>query len=179
MSTPDYWGCRTLAGRRAWGPAVQLYSVRSWQSWGIGDSPIWRISRCGRRLRTVPAMLVNSACGYASRARAEANRTIALPADIATLRQPLYSPGEARDFVDRPSVAGCSERTSVQQHADQLDTIHRDSAWAAKRAAPSAPGAAVGGLQLALRRLPRAARAAPRRLRHSARWLRRTAMITR
>ncbi|CKP19660.1 4-alpha-glucanotransferase [Mycobacterium tuberculosis] len=36
--TPDWLGLPDkLAGRRAWGLAVQLYSVRSRQSWGIGD----------------------------------------------------------------------------------------------------------------------------------------------
>ena len=73
---------------------------------------------------------------------------------------PLYLRVEAiPEFADLPKRGRVRRlRSEVQHRAGQLDSIDRDGAWAAKRAAleAAAPGSAVGGPRAGLRGLPRA-----------------------
>lgn len=184
--TPDWLGLPDkLAGRRAWGLAVQLYSVRSRQSWGIGDLTdlanlaLWSASAHGAGYVLVNPLHAATLPGPAGR-----SKPIEPSPYLPTSRRfvnPLYLRVEAiPELVDLPKRGRVQRlRTNVQQHADQLDTIDRDSAWAAKRAA----------LKL-VHRVPRSAgrelayaasvpaRAAPSTTSPpGARWPRRTAMI--
>lgn len=140
--TPDWLGLPDkLAGRRAWGLAVQLYSVRSRQSWGIGDLTdlanlaLWSASAHGAGYVLVNPLHAATLPGPAGR-----SKPIEPSPYLPTSRRfvnPLYLRVEAiPELVDLPKRGRVQRlRTNVQQHADQLDTIDRDSAWAAKRAA--------------------------------------------
>jgi 4-alpha-glucanotransferase len=137
--TPDWLGLpEQLGARRAWGLAVQLYSVRSRQSWGIGDLTdltdlaVWSASRHG-----ADYLLVNPlhAAGFSG----PTNRMEPSPY-LPTSRRfvnPLYLRVEAvpefAELTKRSRVRRL--RSDVQRHAAKLDAIDRDSAWAAKRAA--------------------------------------------
>ncbi|AGL27232.1 4-alpha-glucanotransferase [Mycobacterium tuberculosis CAS/NITR204] len=173
--TPDWLGLPDkLAGRRAWGLAVQLYSVRSRQSWGIGDLTdlanlaLWSASAHGAGYVLVNPLHAATLPGPAGR-----SKPIEPSPYLPTSRRfvnPLYLRVEAiPELVDLPKRGRVQRlRTNVQQHADQLDTIDRDSAWAAKRAALKLVHrrAAVGGSRAGLRRLPYPRGPRPRRLRH-------------
>lgn len=134
--TPDWLGLpEQLGARRAWGLAAQLYSVRSEQSWGVGDLidltdlAVWSATRHG-----ADYLLVN-------------------PLHAATPTLPMepspYLPTSRRFFnplylrvESIPEFAGLAKRgrvrrlrDDVQQRAGKLDAIDRDSAWTAKREA--------------------------------------------
>jgi len=136
IMTPDWLGLpEKLGARRAWGLATQLYSVRSRQSWGVGDLTdltdlaVWSAFRHG-----ADYLLVN-------------------PLHAATLTKPMepspYLPTSRRffnpiylhveaipEFGDLPNRGTVRRlRSDVQRRARRLDSIDRDDAWAAKRAA--------------------------------------------
>jgi 4-alpha-glucanotransferase len=136
IMTPDWLGLpEQLGARRAWGLAVQLYSVRSRQSWGIGDLTdltdlaVWSASRHG-----ADYVLVNPL--HAATPTIPMEPSPYLPTSRRFVN-PLYLRVEAipefADLVKRGRVRRL--RSEVQQRAGQLDAIDRDSAWAAKRAA--------------------------------------------
>ncbi|WP_077090790.1 4-alpha-glucanotransferase [Mycobacterium rhizamassiliense] len=135
--TPDWLGLpEQLGARRAWGLAAQLYSVRSRQSWGVGDLTdltdlaVWSASRHG-----ADYVLVNPlhAAGF-SGPTAHMEPSPYLPTSRRFFN-PIYLRVEAI-----PEFAGLVKRgrlrrlrSDVQHRAGQLDAIDRDSAWAAKR----------------------------------------------
>ncbi len=137
--TPDWLGLpEQLGGRRAWGLAAQLYSVRSQQSWGVGDLTdlsdlaVWSASRHG-----ADYLLVNPL--HAASPPCPTSRMEPSPY-LPTSRRffsPLYlrveSIPELADLTKRGRVRRL--RSGVQQRAGRLDAIDRDSAWAAKRVA--------------------------------------------
>jgi 4-alpha-glucanotransferase len=134
--TPDWLGLpEQLGARRAWGLAVQLYSVRSRQSWGVGDLTdltdlaVWSVSRHG-----ADYLLVNPLHAAAPTAPMEPSPY--LPTSRRFFN-PLYlrieSVPEFADLTKRGRVRRL--RSDVQHRAGRLDAIDRDSAWAAKRAA--------------------------------------------
>jgi 4-alpha-glucanotransferase len=139
IMTPDWLGLpEQLGARRAWGLAAQLYSVRSQQSWGVGDLTdltdlaVWSASRHG-----ADYVLVNPlhAAGF-SGPTGRMEPSPYLPTSRRFFN-PLYLRVEAI-----PEFAGLIKhgrvrrlRSDVQERASQLDAIDRDSAWAAKRAA--------------------------------------------
>jgi 4-alpha-glucanotransferase len=136
IMTPDWLGLpEQLGARRAWGLAVQLYSVRSRQSWGIGDLTdltdlaVWSASRHG-----ADYVLVNPL--HAATPTIPMEPSPYLPTSRRFVN-PLYLRVEAipefADLAKRGRVRRL--RSEVQQRAGQLDAIDRDSAWAAKRAA--------------------------------------------
>jgi 4-alpha-glucanotransferase len=134
--TPDWLGLpEQLGARRAWGLAVQLYSVRSRQSWGIGDLTdltdlaAWSAFRHG-----ADYILVNPLHAAAPTTPLEPSPY--LPTSRRFMN-PLYLRVEAiPEFADLPKRGRVRRlRSEVQQRADQLDAIDRDSAWVAKRAA--------------------------------------------
>jgi 4-alpha-glucanotransferase len=136
--TPGWLGLpERLGARRAWGLATQLYSVRSRQSWGVGD------------LTDLTDLAVWSASGYG------AGYLLVNPLHAAAPTTPMepspYLP-TSRRFVNPlylrveaiPEFAYLRKRgrvrrlrDHVQRHADSLDAIDRDAAWKAKRAALS------------------------------------------
>ena len=92
IMTPDWLGLpEQLGARRAWGLATQLYSVRSRQSWGVGDLTdltdlaVWSASRHG-----ADYLLVNPL--HAARLLSDQpDGAVALSADIAAIYQPALS----------------------------------------------------------------------------------------
>src|SRR5277367_3172599 len=134
--TPGWLGLpERLGGRRTWGLATQLYSVRSRQSWGVGD------------LTDLTDLAVWSGSAYG------AGYVLVNPLHAAAPTKPMepspYLP-TSRRFVNPlylrveaiPEFAYLRKRRrvwrlrdDVQKHAASLDAIDRDSAWAAKRAA--------------------------------------------
>ncbi len=134
--TPDWLGLPTrLGSRRAWGLAAQLYSVRSRQSWGVGDLTdltdlaVWSAFRHG-----ADYVLVNPLHAAAPTTPMEPSPY--LPASRRYLN-PLYLRVEAiPEYAELRNRGRLRQLASkVQQHAAALDVIDRDTAWAAKRTA--------------------------------------------
>jgi 4-alpha-glucanotransferase len=134
--TPGWLGLpERLGGRRAWGLATQLYSVRSRQSWGVGDLTdltdlaVWSASAHGAGY-----VLVNPLHAAAPTKPMEPSPY--LPTSRRFVN-PLYLRVEAiPEFAYlRKRRRVWRLRDDVQRHADSLDAIDRDTAWAAKRAA--------------------------------------------
>ncbi len=134
--TPDWLGLpERLGARRAWGLAAQLYSVRSRQSWGVGDLTdltdlaVWSASRHG-----ADYLLVNPLHAAAPTKPMEPSPY--LPTSRRFVN-PIYLHVEAipefADLTKRSRVRRL--RSEVQQRAGRVDAIDRDSSWAAKRAA--------------------------------------------
>ncbi len=134
--TPGWLGIPArLGARRTWGLAVQLYSVRSENSWGVGDLTdladlaVWAGARHGAGY-----VLVNPL-------QAAAPTTPMEPSPyLPTSRRftnPLYLRVEAiPEFGLLPKRGRIRKlRTAVQTHAAEVDTIDRDTTWAAKRTA--------------------------------------------
>ena len=136
IMTPDWLGLpEQLGARRGWGLAVQLYSTRSQQSWGIGDVTdltdlaVWSAFRHG-----ADYVLVNPLHAAAPTTPMEPSPY--LPTSRRFIN-PLYLRVEAipefADLTKRGRVGRL--RSDVQQRAGRLDAIDRDGAWAAKREA--------------------------------------------
>jgi 4-alpha-glucanotransferase len=134
--TPGWLGLpERLGARRAWGLAAQLYSVRSRQSWGVGDLTdlvdlaVWSASVHGAGY-----VLVNPLHAAAPTAPMEPSPY--LPTSRRFVN-PLYLRVEAIPEFAQLRKRGRVRRLrdGVQKHAAALDAIDRDSAWAAKRAA--------------------------------------------
>jgi len=134
--TPDWLGLpERLSARRAWGLAAQLYSVRSRQSWGVGDLTdladlaVWSATRHG-----ADYVLVNPL--HAATPTIPMEPSPYLPTSRRFVN-PLYLRVEAipeyADLTKRSRVR--TLRSEIQQRAGELDAIDRDNAWAAKRAA--------------------------------------------
>ena len=134
--TPDWLGLPDrLGARRAWGLAAQLYSVRSRQSWGVGDLTdltdlaVWSATRHG-----ADYVLVNPL--HAATPTIPMEPSPYLPTSRRYVN-PLYLRVEAipeyADLIKRGRVRRL--RPKVQQGAGELDAIDRDNAWVAKREA--------------------------------------------
>jgi 4-alpha-glucanotransferase len=134
--TPDWLGLpERLGARRAWGLAAQLYSVRSRQSWGVGDLTdltdlaVWSASRHG-----ADYLLVNPLHAAAPTKPMEPSPY--LPTSRRFVN-PIYLHVEAipefADLTKRSRVRRL--RSEAQQGAGRVDAIDRDGSWAAKRAA--------------------------------------------
>ncbi|MGC2796268.1 MAG: 4-alpha-glucanotransferase [Mycobacterium sp.] len=134
--TPGWLGLpERLGARRTWGLATQLYSVRSGQSWGVGDLTdlvdlaVWSASVHGAGY-----VLVNPLHAAAPTAPMEPSPY--LPTSRRFVN-PLYLRVEAIPEFARLRKRGrvWRLRDDAQKHAASLDAIDRDTAWAAKRAA--------------------------------------------
>jgi len=134
--TPPWLGLpQRMGARRAWGLATQLYSVRSKNSWGVGDLmdladlAVWAGARHGAGY-----VLVNPLHAAAPTKPMEPSPY--LPTS-RRFTNPLYLRVEAiPEFGYLPKRGRVRKlRAEVQQRADAVDTIDRDTAWAAKRAA--------------------------------------------
>jgi 4-alpha-glucanotransferase len=124
-----------LGTRRTWGLATQLYSVRSKRSWGVGDLTdltdlaIWAASR-----HNAGYVLVNPLHAAAPTAPMEPSPY--LPTSRRFVN-PLYLRVEAvEEFAYVRRRARIRKlHDDVQTGAKRVDSIDRDAAWAAKRAA--------------------------------------------
>lgn len=137
--TPDWLGLpEQLGNRRAWGLATQLYSVRSRQSWGVGDLTdltdlaVWSASRHGADYLLVNPLHAAAPPGPNSRMEPSPY----LPTSRRFVN-PLYLRVEAiPEFADLSKRSRVRRlRSEVQQRVADLDAIDRDSSWAAKRVA--------------------------------------------
>lgn len=139
IMTPDWLGLpERLGARRAWGLAAQLYSVRSRQSWGVGDLTdltdlaVWSASRHGADYLLVNPLHAAAPPGPASHMEPSPY----LPTSRRFVN-PIYLRVEAipefADLAKRSRVRRL--RSEVQQRAARLDAIDRDGSWAAKRVA--------------------------------------------
>lgn len=137
--TPDWLGLpERLGNRRAWGLATQLYSVRSRQSWGVGDLTdltdlaVWSASRHGADYLLVNPL--HAAAPPGPKGRMEPSPY--LPTSRRFVN-PIYLRIEAiPEFADLSKRSRVRRlRSDVQQRAGRLDAIDRDSSWAAKRVA--------------------------------------------
>jgi 4-alpha-glucanotransferase len=124
-----------LGPSRAWGLAVQLYSVHSKRSWGIGDLTdladlaVWSASRHGAGF-----VLVNPLHAAAPTAPMEPSPY--LPTSRRFVN-PMYLRPEAIDefaYVrDRARIRAA--QAVAEKRADKAELIDRDGAWSAKRGA--------------------------------------------
>ena len=124
-----------LGTRRTWGLATQLYSVRSKRSWGIGDLTdltdlaVWASSR-----HKADYVLVNPLHAAAPTAPMEpspylpTSRRFVNPIYLRVEAVPEFAYIRRRGRIRRL-------RDDVQSGAKRVDSIDRDAAWAAKRAA--------------------------------------------
>ena len=124
-----------LGGRRTWGLATQLYSVRSQRSWGIGDLTdltdlaVWSGPRHGAGF-----VLVNPLHAAAPTTPMEPSPY--LPTSRRFVN-PLYLRVEAIPEFAHVRRRGRirKARAEVQARADRSELIDRDAAWTAKRTA--------------------------------------------
>jgi 4-alpha-glucanotransferase len=123
-----------LGGRRTWGLATQLYSVRSERSWGIGDLTDLADMAVWSANHGAGFILVNPMQAAAPKAPMEPSPY------LPTSRQfinPIYLRVEA--IPEYAYVRNRSEfrkaRAAAQARAKASDLIDRDSAWKSKRAA--------------------------------------------
>jgi 4-alpha-glucanotransferase len=134
--TPDWLGLPERVGaRRTWGLATQLYSVRSRQSWGVGDlTDLLDLAVWSASLHGAGYVLVNPLHAAAPTAPMEPSPY--LPTSRRFVN-PLYLRVEAvPEFAQlRKRGRVWRLRDGVQKHAASVDAIDRDSSWAAKRAA--------------------------------------------
>ncbi len=137
--TPDWLGLpEQLGARRAWGLAAQLYSVRSRQSWGVGDLTdltdlaVWSASRHGADYVLINPLHAAGFSGPSGRMEPSpylpTSRRFVNPIYLRVEAIPEYAELTKRGRVRRL-------RSDVQRRAGQLDAIDRDGAWAAKRVA--------------------------------------------
>ena len=148
--TPEWLGLPDRMGEhRAWGLATQLYSVRSHQSWGVGDLAdledlaVWSAGAHGADF-----VLVNPLHAAEPRAPMEpspylpTSRRFANPIYLRPERIPEYAllDDQQRGQIDR-------RRAELKVGLARATEIDRDQSWAAKRealeilfAVPRTPG---------------------------------------
>jgi 4-alpha-glucanotransferase len=134
--TPAWLGVpERLGARRTWGLAIQLYSVRSRQSWGVGDlTDLVDLSVWSASVHGAGYVLVNPL--HAAEPTSPMEPSPYLPTSRRFVN-PLYLRVEAiPEFAQLSKRAKVRRlRDGVQKHAAALDSIDRDTAWAAKREA--------------------------------------------
>ena len=123
--------------RRSWGLAAQLYSVRSRQSWGVGDLvdltdlAVWSAAELGADF-----LLVNPL--HAAEPVAPLEPSPYLPTSRRFFN-PLYVRVErVVEYAELPAAARATVETlaaDVHARLDDADAIDRNTAWTAKRAA--------------------------------------------
>ncbi len=136
--TPAWLGVPgRLQGRRAWGLAAQLYSVRSRRSWGVGDLvdladlAVWSASELGADYLLVnPLHAAEPVAPLEPSPYLPTSRRFFNPLYLRIERIPEYGdlPPAARAVVDDLA-------RGVHAALDDADVIDRNTAWTAKRAA--------------------------------------------
>jgi 4-alpha-glucanotransferase len=136
--TPEWVGLPGgLATRRTWGIATQLYSVRSEQSWGVGDvADLADLAVWGSAALGAGYVLVNPLHAAEPSGRMEPSpylpttRRFQNPIYLRVERIPEYA---ELPTADRATVDGL--RSALHADLDGVDSIDRDRSWAAKSAA--------------------------------------------
>ena len=136
--TPAWLGFPEHMGdRRAWGLAIQLYSVRSKRSWGVGDlADLADLAVWSAAEHAAGFVLVNPL--HAAEPVAPMEPSPYLPttrrfANPLYLRVELIPEYGNLDREHRAQVEALREQ--VHDKLDGIDRIDRDTAWAAKRGA--------------------------------------------
>jgi 4-alpha-glucanotransferase len=136
--TPAWVGFpERMGARRSWGLATQLYSVRSAQSWGIGDLTdltdlaVWVAAEHDAGFVLVnPLHAAEPAPPMEPSPYLPTSRRFANPIYLRIERIPEYAQ------LDEDQRAQVDElRRQVHEKLDSVDGIDRDTAWSAKRAA--------------------------------------------
>ena len=134
--TPSWLGLPARMGaRRAWGLATQLYSVRSEESWGTGDLTdladlaVWAGFRHG-----ADYVLINPLHAAAPAAPMEPSPYLPTTRRYVS---PLYLRVEAiPEFAAMPKRRDVHRlKSKLRSRQRTVETIDRDAAWSAKRAA--------------------------------------------
>jgi 4-alpha-glucanotransferase len=137
--TPPWLGFpERMGGRRAWGVAAQLYSVRSEQSWGVGDLTdledlsVWSASEHGADFVLVnPLHAAEPVPPLEPSPYLPTTRRFTNPLYLRVERIPEYataSTEQRQAIADLRAAVGSGSARSAEP-------IDRDRAWAAKRAA--------------------------------------------
>ncbi|MDX6307221.1 MAG: 4-alpha-glucanotransferase [Nocardioidaceae bacterium] len=126
-----------VATRRAWGLAAQLYSVRSRDSWGVGDlADLATLATWSGSALGADFVLVNPLSAAEPVPPMEPSPY--LPSS-RRFTNPLYLRVEdIPEYADLPPVDLAEAETlraEVHHRLDALDAIDRDTVWAAKAAA--------------------------------------------
>jgi 4-alpha-glucanotransferase len=135
--TPRWVGIPDRMGGRTWGIATQLYSVRSEQSWGVGDvADLADLAVWGAARLDADFVLINPLHAAEPSGRMEPSpylpttRRFQNPIYLRVERIPEYADLAA---ADRAKVAEL--RAALHADLDGVDAIDRDRAWTAKSAA--------------------------------------------
>ena len=136
--TPGWLGLPTAVGEhRTWGIAIQLYSVRSRQSWGVGDLvdledlAVWSAATTGAEYVLVnPLHAAEPVAPIEPSPYLPTSRRFANPIYLRVERVPEYAtaPADVRATVDRLG-------RELAAQLGERDVIDRDATWTAKRAA--------------------------------------------
>lgn len=124
-----------LGTGRAWGLATQLYSVRSRNSWGVGDLTdltdlaVWSAARHGAGFVLVnPLHAATPIAPMEPSPYLPTSRRFVNPIYLRVQAVPEFAYVRHRGRIRKA-------QTQVQARADRSGRIDRDSAWASKRAA--------------------------------------------
>jgi 4-alpha-glucanotransferase len=135
--TPAWLGLpERLAGQRCWGLATQLYSVRSHRSWGVGDLAdladlaTWSAGLGAGFVLVNPLHAAEPGAPMEPSPYLPTSRRFGNPLYLRVEQLPEYAYLPAADRVAAESV-----RDDLRKRLDGVDTVDRDSAWEAKRAA--------------------------------------------
>jgi 4-alpha-glucanotransferase len=136
--TPDWLGFPARMGqRRAWGLATQLYSVRSQQSWAVGDLAdltdlaVWSAAEHGADYVLInPLHAAEPVAPMEPSPYLPTTRRFANPLYLRVERIPEYADATEQQ---RTEVARLHQELLSQPGV--LERIDRDASWAAKRAA--------------------------------------------
>ena len=136
--TPAWLGIpESMGAERGWGLATQLYSVRSADSWGVGDLgdltdlAVWSAAEHGASYVLVnPLHAVQPVAPMEPSPYLPTTRRFANPMYLRVEDIPEYAglSGSARRQVKRL-------RNDVKRQLDGADRIDRDTSWTAKRSA--------------------------------------------
>ena len=136
--TPSWVGFPASMGdRRVWGLATQLYSVRSAQSWGVGDLAdladlaVWAAAEQGAGYVLVnPLHAAEPLAPMEPSPYLPTSRRFANPIYLRVQRIPEFAD---LDDAARAEISRLGD--DLRHKVDGLDQIDRDSSWTAKRAA--------------------------------------------
>lgn len=135
--TPAWLGLpERLGGRRSWGLATQLYSVRSRRSWGVGDLAdladlaTWSAGLGAGFVQVNPVHAAEPGPPMEPSPYLPTSRRFANPMYLRVELIPEYAYLTAADRAEVESV-----RDDLRKRLDGVDTIDRDSCWEAKRTA--------------------------------------------
>ena len=127
----------SVATRRAWGLAAQLYSVRSQDSWGVGDlADLAKLATWSGSVLGADFVLVNPLSAAEPVPPMEpspylpSSRRFANPLYLHVEDIPEYADLPPADLAEVETM-----RAEVHRKLDVLDAIDRDTAWVAKAAA--------------------------------------------